>query len=71
MSSQTLIPIIEGDLLLAAGIAYPSTVDSWRWLYRNRHDRGLDEAFRRVGRRILVDVPVYLECVRAGSTSPR
>lgn len=70
MSSQSLIPIIDRERLIAAGIVYPDTIDSWRWLYRKRHERGLDDAFCRVGRRILVDVPVFLELVRSGSTAP-
>ena len=69
MSSQTLIPINDADRLLDAGISYPKTEHSWRWLYRKRHEHGLDVAFRRVGRRILVDVPVFLERVRSGATS--
>lgn len=53
--------------LRAAGITYPSTVHGWRWLFRRRHERGLDDAFRRVGRRILVDPQRYRELIRAGA----
>jgi len=41
--------------LRAAGITYPSTIHGWRWLFRHRHERGLHDAFRRIGRRIVVD----------------
>lgn len=50
--------------LRAAGIAYPSTVHGWRWLFRHRHERGLEDAFRRIGRRIVVDPQRYRELVR-------
>ena len=62
--TQTLIPLTDLDGLRAAGFAYPATVDSWRWLYRHRHDRGLCDAFRCIGRRVVVDAPRFLELVR-------
>ena len=61
---MTLVPLTDIESLRAAGVAYPSTVHSWRWLYRHREERGLAGAFRRVGRRVLVDVPGYLAAVR-------
>jgi hypothetical protein len=65
MTPPILVPITAIDTLRDAGIAYPSTIDAWRWIYRNRQERGLNHAFVRVGKRILVDVPVYLEALRA------
>lgn len=59
------IPITDADALRAAGVAYPTTEHAWRWLFRVRHERGLDRAFVRVGRRILVDVPTYLDAIRS------
>lgn len=67
MMTPTLVPITDLATLRAAGIAYPSTEHAWRWLYRCRADRGLDRAFRRVGRRVLVDVPEYLAAIRERS----
>jgi hypothetical protein len=67
MSAPTLVPITDLASLQAAGVAYPHTVDSWRWLYRCRVERGLEGAFHRVGRRVLVDVPAYLDAVRGRS----
>jgi hypothetical protein len=64
----TLVPLTDIDALRAAGVAYPSTVYSWRWLYRHREERGLACAFRRVGRRVLVDVPAYLAAVRGAQS---
>lgn len=64
-TTPTLVPLTDVAALRAAGIHYPDTVDAWRWLYRCRHDRGLDRAFRRIGRRVLVDVPAYLDAVRS------
>jgi hypothetical protein len=60
-----LVPLTKLDTLRQAGAVYPETIDGWRWLYRTRKDRGMEAAFRRVGRRILVDVPAYLAAVRA------
>ncbi len=59
-----LVPITDIDAFRASGIAYPATIDGWRWLYRCRHERGLDRAFIKSGRRVLVDIPRYLELVR-------
>lgn len=64
MTTPVLIPLTDLAALNAAGIAYPQTIDGWRWLYRMRRERGLDSAFRRVGCRVLVDAPAYLSAVR-------
>ncbi|MDA8248701.1 MAG: hypothetical protein M0Z28_05925 [Rhodospirillales bacterium] len=59
-----LIPMTDGPALAAARVHYPSTLESWRWLYRQRRERGVEEAFVRVGRRILVDTDRLLELMR-------
>jgi hypothetical protein len=64
ITPYVLIPLNSISELQAAGISYPKTVDGWRWLYRCRHERGLDGAFVKTGRRILVDIPRYLELIR-------
>ena len=58
------IALTDLSNLRAAGIAYPSTIPGWRWLFRHRHERGLQDAFRRIGRRIVVDPQRYKELVR-------
>jgi hypothetical protein len=66
-----LVPITDIEAFRASGIAYPQTVDGWRWLYRCREERGLESAFIQVGRRILVDVPRYVELVRKRDLTKR
>ena len=68
MTTLNLIPITDTEALRSAGVGYPISEHAWRWLYRNREERGLDTAFVRVGRRILVDVPRYVELARARSS---
>lgn len=70
MPQPTLVPMTDLASLRAGGIEYPNTVDSWRWLFRCRAERGLERAFRRVGRRVLVDIPAYLEAVRGNAGAP-
>lgn len=60
----TLIPLTDIEALHEAGVKYPATVDGLRWLYRIRAQRGMERAFRRVGRRVLIDVPAYLAAIR-------
>lgn len=64
-----LIPMTDIQGLRAAGINYPHTIDSWRWLYRHREERGVTEAFRRVGRRIVVDVQAFIDAIRSQPSS--
>ena len=66
-ATPTFIALTDLPNLRAAGIVYPSTVHGWRWLFRHRHERGLEDAFRRVGRRIVVDAQRYQELLRANS----
>ena len=65
-AEMPLIPLTDQRGLTDAGIAYPSTTESWRWLFRHRVERGLDEAFLRVGRRILVDTDRLLALMKEG-----
>lgn len=66
MTTPTIIPLIEMPARATeTSIAYPDTVDGWRWAYRQRHERGIADAFVRQGRRVLVDVPRYLELLRS------
>jgi len=69
MTAPTIIPITKTEDIRAAGVDYPTTVDGWRWLYRKRSERGLEQVFKRVGRRVLLDVPAYLEAVRKSSAA--
>lgn len=59
-----IVPLNDLAGLRAGGIEYPKTLDAWRWLYRCRAERGMSGAFLRQGRRVLVDVPKYLELAR-------
>jgi transposase-like protein len=63
-ATPTFIALTDLPNLRAAGIVYPSTVHGWRWLFRHRHERGLEDAFRRIGRRIVVDAQRYQELLR-------
>jgi hypothetical protein len=60
----TIVLLNDIQGLKSAGIEYPNTVDGWRWLYRCRRERGLDKAFKKLGARVVVDVPKYLELIR-------
>lgn len=53
------VPITDLDTLRAAGICWPHTVDSWRWLYRHRDTNGFAPAFTKRGGRVQVIVPVF------------
>ncbi len=66
---MALIPIGDTVALRAAGVHYPTTPESWRWLYRTRAERGVAQAFLRCGRRILVDTDVLLDLMRHGEIS--
>ena len=64
VTAPAFVALTDLTNLRAAGIAYPSTIHGWRWLFRHRHERGLDDAFRRIGRRIVVDPQRYRELIR-------
>jgi hypothetical protein len=59
-----LVPLTDLAAFRECGIVYPSTVNQWRWVYRCRHERGLTAAFCHAGRRVLVDVPAFIELSR-------
>lgn len=40
LTAPTFVALPDLKNLRAVGIAYPSTVHGWRWLFRNRHERG-------------------------------
>jgi hypothetical protein len=65
--SDLLIPLTAIDALRAAGIHHPATEHAWRWCFRHRHVRGLECAFKRNGRRILVDVEASAGCARSSA----
>lgn len=69
MTTPTIVPLTDIDRLRAAGIEYPGTLDAWRWLYRCRRERGMQDAFLRQGRRVLVDVPRYIELARESTAA--
>jgi hypothetical protein len=68
-----LIPLTNIEAPRAAGVHYPRTAEAMRWIYRARAERGMEEAFVRAGRRILVDVHVYLAalCAQGAGVSTR
>lgn len=66
---MALIPIGHVSALKEAGVHYPATPESWRWLYRTRAERGVEEAFLKCGRRILVDTDRLLQLMRQGDVS--
>lgn len=63
---MALIPMHDLDALREADVHYPATPESWRWLFRTRGERGLEGAFVRCGRRILVDTDKLLALMREG-----
>jgi hypothetical protein len=65
--TDLLIPITDVEALKAAGIHHPGSENAWRWCFRHRHARGLDYAFKRNGRRILVDVDAFKAAIRDGN----
>lgn len=62
-ATALLLPLTDVQALAAAGLGWPRTPQAWRWLYRRREERGLQEAFCTVGRRVLVNVPRFIELV--------
>ena len=69
VETPKVIALTDTAGLRAAGITYPGTLHAWRWLYRHRQERGLADAFRRIGRRIVVDPERYVELVRQRTAS--
>ncbi len=46
------------DDMRAAGLPF-KTIDAARWAFRHRHQTGLAPAFKRLGTKILIDVPEF------------
>jgi hypothetical protein len=59
-----LIPITDPEVMQANGLPFP-TVDSARWAFRHRDQNGLAPAFKRLGSRILIDVPKFHQLMDA------
>jgi hypothetical protein len=59
-----LIEITDPAEMLAEGLPF-KTVDSARWAFRHRDQNGLAPAFKRLGGRILIDVPKFHELMSA------
>lgn len=66
-SLPSIVSITNIDAIRRAGVEHPATVDAWRWAYRRRHENGLADAFRKINGRVCVDVPRYVELIRAQS----
>jgi hypothetical protein len=66
-----IVPLTDIDAIRASGVLYPSTVDGWRWLYRQRVARGMTQVFLRVGRRIMIDLTAYEAALRKDNHVPR
>jgi hypothetical protein len=50
--------------LRAAGLLLPETQDALEWLYRNRKDNGMAEAFCKVGGRRCIDLVAFARLTR-------
>lgn len=62
-----LIPVNRPAEAKAAGIPV-QTEHQLRWLVRTSHEKGLDAAFVRIGRRVYVDPVKFHQLVRGGRT---
>lgn len=58
-----LIRIVDIDRIRAAGLPF-RTVDEIRWCFRTAADKGLTDAFVRIGKNIHVDPVKFHELVR-------
>jgi hypothetical protein len=68
MSTQTLVYLIEIERAREHGLPWAS-IDSARWDFRQRRQRGTVAAWVRIGRRIAVDPARYHELVRSRAAS--
>ena len=59
-----LIDLTDLEKMSEEGIPF-KTVDSARWAFRHRDKNGLAPAFKRLGGRILIDVPKFHELMSA------
>lgn len=67
MSGDQLIPLNKPAEAKAAGIPV-ETEDQLRWMERTAEEKGLAEAFVRIGRRVFVDPAKFHELVRQRSS---
>lgn len=58
-----LIPLTDVGQMRAHGLPFRTT-DSVRWCYRHAGERGLSDAFVRIGKRIYLDPERFHELVR-------
>jgi len=56
------IPLTDYKRFEPAGLPW-KTVNQARWAFRRRHENGLAGAFKRIGKRVTVDVPKFHELV--------
>jgi hypothetical protein len=66
--SQQLIPLNRPLEARAAGIPVDSE-NQLRWLERTADEKGLRDAFIRIGRRVFLDADKFHQLVRANSRS--
>ena len=59
----SLIPLTDPTKMQAAGLPFAST-ESARWCFRHAAERGVAEAFVRLGRRVYIDPTRFHELVR-------
>lgn len=59
-----LISLTDPAAMLDAGLPFRST-DQARWEFRNAAERGTEDAFVRIGRRIYIDPDAYHKLIRA------
>ena len=66
MQQPRLIPITDPEMMKAAGLPLRST-DAARWCFRHRVERGVADAFVRVGNRIYIDPDEFHRAIRAAN----
>jgi hypothetical protein len=67
--STLIVPITKPEIWRAAGVHYPETADQARWMYRQRHQNGLAEAFIEKNGRVCLDVERYVTLLRTGRSA--
>lgn len=59
-----LIPLTDPAAMREAGLPFSST-DSARWCFRHRVERGVSDAFVRIGSRVYIDPDRFHSLVRS------
>jgi hypothetical protein len=59
----TIAPL-KVEHLQAVGILLPATQDALEWMYRNRAENGMADAFRKVGGRRCIDLVAFAKLMR-------